>query len=207
MVINLEKGSSSGGKRLVLACLLLCLGILAGFLAAGMFQKQTRDEAALQKALALAQSLERERDELALKLKQAQAAPAKVQERRIPREGPGQEELAPGFDSCAQKAKSDFDLKDCFQDAASYWDGRLKAAYHKAAAGCEQGENPAQCKNRLKSMEVGWIRFKELMGEFIYSGSVERQPLPGSLDRMLGTAFMAEETKRQCQRLENLAGE
>lgn len=111
-------------------------------------------------------------------------------------------ELSPGFNICINKANTDFDLKDCYQNALTHWDKRLNSAYKKVIALCEKDSAPNKCAAMVKKMELGWINFHKIMGDFIYEGGLLGDG--GTLDRVNGIAFLAEETKAQCARLENL---
>lgn len=79
-----------------------------------------------------------------------------------------EDELAPGFDACMDRAASASydDGADCYKKAGDYQARRLEAAYKKARKLCDQGDNPAQCKNELKKLELAWLDFQSRVYTF-----------------------------------------
>lgn len=114
-----------------------------------------------------------------------------------------EEELAPGFNQCMQKAQGDFDIKDCYGIAGQYWDKQLNAIYPKVLLSCNKAENPKECRSKVNKMEVSWIKYVELMSDFIYGGSVYEYG-GGTLARVNGVAFDASQRKKQCLLLRDL---
>ena len=113
------------------------------------------------------------------------------------------EELAPHFNQCMDKASgSDFAMKDCYQEALEYWDGQLNGLYARVVKVCNDDANPEACKSKLKKMQTSWIAYKDIMSDYIYSGEITNKGgYSGSLNRLSGIAFLAEETKGQFERL------
>lgn len=110
--------------------------------------------------------------------------------------GHAEEELAPGFDMCAEKAESTADQIECATNAYLYWDKILNANYKKAKSGCEDFEHPKQCVSELLKAQRSWIKYKEEMINVIFmiNGG-------GSLARLQADVFAATETKKQAQLL------
>lgn len=113
-----------------------------------------------------------------------------------------EEELAPGYRICMDHAKNDFDMKDCSQAALEYWDKKLNITYKVALGICKRSDNPEECISTLNKMEKGWIVFHDIMGNYIYDGGIIGGG--GTIHRVLGIDFLAQETKRQCKRLQEL---
>ena len=124
----------------------------------------------------------------------------------------GEEELAPGFNACMERAaNASFDDEaDCYKKAGEYQSRRLEAAYKKARKLCDQGENPALCKNELKKMELAWLDFQSrvytyLLNEGIFGPyNYDNPDVADAIGRakLYADSFEARETKRQADRLE-----
>ena len=103
-----------------------------------------------------------------------------------------EEELAPGFGACVDKAQTTADHIDCFGAAYKYWDKILNNNYASALKLCEDQESPEQCKKKLKNAQLKWIQYNEAMLEAISAlGS------GGTADRLHIDYLSVQETKRQ----------
>lgn len=104
-----------------------------------------------------------------------------------------EEELAPGFSSCADKATSTADLVECYTAAHNYWDKILNANFKKAQASCaDAATDEKQCRAALLKAQRLWIQYKEAMINAIYAmGS------GGTIDNLTTGNFLAKETKKQ----------
>lgn len=113
------------------------------------------------------------------------------------------DELAPGYNRCIERARNDFDMKDCSSAAAAYWDKRLTDLYKSMVKDCARDANPALCARTIKNLENRWITYRDDMSKFIYNGGSYR-PVGGTAQRFLGIDFLAQEMKKQCVILESL---
>lgn len=112
-------------------------------------------------------------------------------------------ELAPGFDQCMNRAGSDLEMKDCAEAAFEYQDRRLNRIYPKVLNSCSRAERPDACRAEVKKMELAWISYRDAMSRFIYQGAAFGE-YGGTLDRLNGVIFLAEETMAQADRLSRL---
>lgn len=107
------------------------------------------------------------------------------------------EELAPGFDACAEKAASTAAQVECYTAAYTYWDKVLNANFKKAQAACADAMDAKQCRAALLKAQRLWIQYKEAMVEALYAmGS------GGTMDNLTVGDFAARETKKQAQLLQ-----
>ena len=107
-----------------------------------------------------------------------------------------EEELAPGFNACTEKAQSTADNVECYNAAYNYWDKQLNANFKKAQAACEDTANAKECRAKLLKAQRLWIQYKEAMGDALYGmGS------GGTMDSLTVGHFLVEETKKQAQLL------
>ena len=107
-----------------------------------------------------------------------------------------EEELAPGFNACTEKAQSTADNVECYNAAYTYWDKTLNANFKKAQAACEDTANAKECRAKLLKAQRLWIQYKEAMADSLYaSGS------GGTMDHLTVGHFVAQETKKQAQLL------
>lgn len=107
-----------------------------------------------------------------------------------------EEELAPGFHACTEKAQSTADNLECLTAAYEYWDKRLNASFRKAQAACEGAPDARACRAKLLKAQRLWIQYKEAMGDALYGMGGG-----GTLDNLTVGTFLAEETKKQAQLL------
>lgn len=107
-----------------------------------------------------------------------------------------EEELAPGFHACTEKALSTADNVECLTAAYEYWDKQLNANFKKAQAGCEEAPHPKECRAKLLKAQRLWIQYKEAMGDALYGMGGG-----GTMDNLTVGTFLAEETKKQAQLL------
>ena len=107
-----------------------------------------------------------------------------------------EEELAPGFHACTEKAQSTADNLECLTAAYNHWDKALNANFKKAQAACEDTPNAKECRARLLKAQRLWIQYKEAMGDALYGMGGG-----GTMDSLTVGTFLAEETKKQAQLL------
>ncbi len=106
----------------------------------------------------------------------------------------GEEELAPGFNACMNKASATTDMVECYNSAYNFWDKILNRNYKRAMKNCDENGTP-ECKANLKKAQRAWIQYKEGMSDYIYNSS------DGSMSRLSAIGFLTEETKKQAQLL------
>ena len=108
-----------------------------------------------------------------------------------------EEELAPGFSACEEKADNMADNIECAVNAYKYWDEKLNANFKKAKSLCADAENPKACESQLLKAQRLWIQYKEAMAQTLFQihGG-------GSLARLESDMFFARETKKQAQLLQ-----
>lgn len=107
-----------------------------------------------------------------------------------------EDELAPGYNECNDRAESMVDNIECAASAVVHWDRILNANYKKAQEACEGVEKPEQCKKDLLKAQRLWIQYKEVMAEVITN--LEGG---GSLARLSANTFVARETRKQAELL------
>lgn len=106
------------------------------------------------------------------------------------------EELAPGFDACAEKATSTAAQVECYTAAYTHWDKVLNANFKKAQGACADAMDAKQCRAALLKAQRLWIQYKEAMVEALYAmGS------GGTMDSLTVGDFAARETRKQAQLL------
>ncbi len=108
----------------------------------------------------------------------------------------GEEELAPGFNACMNRASATTDMVECYNSAYNFWDKILNRNYKRAMNNCEDYGTP-ECKANLKKAQRAWIQYKEGMSDYIYKSS------DGTMSRLRAIGFLTEETKKQAQLLRN----
>lgn len=110
--------------------------------------------------------------------------------------GAAADELAPGFDACAEKAQSAAESLECLDKAFKYWDKILNENFNAAKDACSEAEKPKQCAQNLIKAQRLWIQYKETMAPLIaeLNGG-------GSLSRILADTFVVRETKKQAKLL------
>ncbi len=104
------------------------------------------------------------------------------------------EELAPGYDSCMEKALSNADMMHCTTAAHTYWDATLNRNYAAALNRCNNAASNADktaCKDKLRKTQRLWIQYKEAMTDVLLTLE------GGTLARLTASGFLAEETKKQ----------
>lgn len=106
----------------------------------------------------------------------------------------GEEELAPGFNACIDKASTTTAMVACYDSAYKFWDNILNRNYKRAMKNCDENGTP-ECKANLKKAQRAWIQYKEGMSDYIYSSS------DGTMSRVSTIGFLTEETKKQAQLL------
>lgn len=106
------------------------------------------------------------------------------------------EELAPGFDACADKAQNTAENLECIEKAFNYWDKILNDNFNVAKDACSEAENPKKCLANLLKAQRLWIQYKEAMAPVIsdLNGG-------GSLSRILANSFVVRETRKQARLL------
>ena len=107
-----------------------------------------------------------------------------------------EEELAPGFHACTEKAQSTADNVECYNAAYNYWDKQLNANFKKAQAACEEAPDARACRAKLLKAQRLWIQYKEAMGDALYAMGAG-----GTMDSLTVGTFLAQETKKQAQLL------
>lgn len=108
-----------------------------------------------------------------------------------------EEELAPGFHACTEKAQSTADNVECYNAAYSYWDKVLNANFKKAQAACADAADAKECRAKLLKAQRLWIQYKEAMVDALYALGGG-----GTMDQLTVGDFAARETKKQAQLLE-----
>ena len=103
-----------------------------------------------------------------------------------------EEELAPEYNECIEKAVATLDYVKCNNAAYDYWDSILNKNYTDRIATCKKGENPDLCKKTLQKSQRLWVSYKEAMVD-----SILQMEGNGSLAQVSVSSFLAEETKKQ----------
>ena len=111
--------------------------------------------------------------------------------------GAAEEELAPGYDQCMDKAQTTSDYVECADDAFCHWDVILDENYQKAMKRCpyDTEEACAAYVRKLREAERAWLRYRDATVEFL------SQKLGGSHDRVEASVFAAEATRAQARLL------
>lgn len=109
-----------------------------------------------------------------------------------------EEELAPGYNACTEKAYSTADMIECVTNAYQYWDKKLNENYKKAQETCKGAEKPDECSKKLLKAERLWVQYRDAMADVIFD--LEGG---GSLSRLAADNFSAEETKKQANLLDS----
>lgn len=107
-----------------------------------------------------------------------------------------EEELAPGFHACTEKAQSTADNLECLSAAYNYWDKQLNANFKKAQTACEGAPDAKECRAKLLKAQRLWIQYKEAMADALYAMGGG-----GTMDQLTVGDFVAGETKKQAQLL------
>lgn len=107
-----------------------------------------------------------------------------------------EEELAPGFNACTEKAQSTADNVECLTAAYNHWDKALNANFKKAQAACADAVDAKECRAKLLKAQRLWIQYKEAMGDALYGMGGG-----GTMDNLTVGTFLAEETKKQARLL------
>ena len=108
----------------------------------------------------------------------------------------------PGYEKCMKKATANTDILDCISIARKHYDKLLNDNYKKAMKHCEVrreitgGSGVKLCKKKLKEAERAWIKYRDLMAEYVYQVNL------GSIDQLNSAGFVAEETRKQALLLE-----
>ncbi|HIU17797.1 MAG TPA: DUF1311 domain-containing protein [Candidatus Avidesulfovibrio excrementigallinarum] len=105
------------------------------------------------------------------------------------------EEFAPGYSACLEKAVSTMEIQQCTNNAYAYWKTTLDKNFALALRQCEQAEDPDACRQKLHKAQQLWTQYKTAMSEAI--AELEG----GSLGRLLASDFAASETKKQARLL------
>ena len=115
------------------------------------------------------------------------------------------EKEVPGYKECADRAEATRDIVECIDLAAKYYDRKLNDNYKAAMKQCDaraedDGKAVAeQCKAKLKEAEKAWIKYRDLMAEYlsqVNGGSV------ASMDLIESSDFVADTTRNQAAYLE-----
>lgn len=110
-----------------------------------------------------------------------------------------EEELAPGFNACMEKANGVIsDSMDCLTQAYEYWDKKLNANFKKVLSEFNSNdESGKQDRKNIIQAQKAWLKYRDSMVEAIFSLNGR-----GSLAREIANSFLAEETKKQAKWLE-----
>ena len=102
-----------------------------------------------------------------------------------------------GYKKCMDMAESNTDIIECTAMATKHYDRKLNAKYKAGMKNCEArreitgGSGVELCKKKLREAERAWIRYRDLMAEYLYQVNL------GSIDQINSAGFVAEETKKQ----------
>lgn len=107
-----------------------------------------------------------------------------------------EEELAPGFHACTEKAQSTADNVECLTAAYNYWDKALNTNFKKAQTACADASDAKECRAKLLKAQRLWIQYKEAMVDALYAMGGG-----GTMDQLTVGDFAARETKKQAQLL------
>lgn len=107
-----------------------------------------------------------------------------------------EEELAPGFDACMDKAATTAETRNCLREAQDYWDKILNENFKKAKDHCAQATSPKECSENLVAAQRQWIKYKEM------TPAVIRDLHGGSMGTQIADDFLATETKKQARLLQ-----
>ena len=111
--------------------------------------------------------------------------------------GAAEEELAPGYAQCMDKAQTTSDFVECADDAFCYWDVILNETYRKAMKQCpyDTDEACAAYVGRLREAERAWLRYRDATVAFL------SRKMGGTYDRVEASVFAAEATRAQARLL------
>ena len=107
-----------------------------------------------------------------------------------------EEELAPGYNACIEKAQSTAKNLECLTAAYNHWDKMLNTNFKKAQAACADAADAKTCRAKLLKAQRLWIQYKEAMADALYGMSGG-----GTMDNLTVGNFLAEETKKQARLL------
>lgn len=103
-----------------------------------------------------------------------------------------EEELAPGYDACMERAGGvTADMKECAQAAYEHWDRILNASYSRA----KKSLGKTEAGNLLKAQRL-WVQYRDAMGQSVYDLAGG-----GTASGLAIIIFMAEETRKQARLL------
>lgn len=106
-----------------------------------------------------------------------------------------EEELAPGFNACMEKAGGVTpNITECQEAALEYWDKQLNINYKQQMEATKDALKPEARKAALLKAERAWIAYRDAMAEFV-GDSREG----GTLARVIGMSFRLQTTKMQAQ--------
>ena len=108
-------------------------------------------------------------------------------------EGAAEEELAPGYGQCMDKAQTTSDYVECADEAFCYWDAILNENYQRIMKQCpyDTDEACAAYVGKLREAERAWLRYRDATAGFL------SQKLGGTYDRVEASLFAAEATRAQ----------
>lgn len=103
-----------------------------------------------------------------------------------------EEELAPGYDACLDRAGGvTADMKECAQAAYDHWDRMLNTSYSRV----RKAMGKTEAGNLLKAQRL-WIQYRDAMSQSVFDLAGG-----GSAAGLDALVFMAEETRKQARLL------
>ncbi len=107
----------------------------------------------------------------------------------------GEEELAPGFNACMDKAVSTADMVACMNTGIEHWDTILAKNYAEAEKGCLDPDK-ARCdeyRSLLRASMKSWKAYRSDTASYL--GQVSG----GTIDRLNAAMFYLRVTKQYAQ--------
>lgn len=109
-----------------------------------------------------------------------------------------EEELAPGFKACMEKAGGVTpNITACQEEALEYWDKQLNINYKQQMEATKDALRPEARKAALLKAERAWIAYRDAMADFV--GDWREG---GTLARVIGMSFLLQTTKMQAKFLQ-----
>lgn len=107
----------------------------------------------------------------------------------------GEEEPAPGFNACMDKAVSTADMVACMNTGIEHWDKILTKNYAQAEKSCPH-QDKARCAEYLSLLRASMKSWKTYRAD---TASYLRQVSGGTMDQLGAAMFVLEATKQYAQ--------
>lgn len=117
------------------------------------------------------------------------------------------DDLAPGYKDCLATANRKYDglypEEYCVKEATKYWGNKLEIAYRKARHSCDKAQNQKLCHDKLKQMELAWLKYTDLMMELLANGGANQES--NASNTLEAAVFGYNATRYQYEKIAQLA--